>query len=79
MGIIITINLPEDYLNAIEILKNAGVYESRSDCIRQALETFLKKDLKFQIDLNSSKLTELTEFSKNLKRKKLQEQSGVYI
>jgi len=76
-NITITINLPEDYLKGIEILQDAGFYESRSDFIRKALHKFLKKDLRFKTDLDS-KLTNLAEFSKNIRRKELRTE-GVYI
>ncbi len=43
---IITINLPEKYLQAIQILNDMGVYPSRSEAIRIALQNFLTKELK---------------------------------
>ena len=42
---IITINLPEKYLQAIQILNDMGVYPSRSEAIRIALRNFLTKEL----------------------------------
>ncbi|MFX1239002.1 MAG: ribbon-helix-helix domain-containing protein [Promethearchaeota archaeon] len=48
---IITINLPEKYLNAIQILNDLGVYPSRSEAIRIALERFLHKELTMDKDL----------------------------
>ncbi|MFX0132004.1 MAG: ribbon-helix-helix domain-containing protein [Candidatus Hodarchaeota archaeon] len=44
---IITINLPEAYLSAIQILNDLGIYPSRSEAVRMALGTFLEKELKF--------------------------------
>jgi len=44
---IITINLSEKYLSAIQILNDLGVYPSRSEAIRTALKQFLQKELNF--------------------------------
>ncbi|MFX1503138.1 MAG: ribbon-helix-helix domain-containing protein [Promethearchaeota archaeon] len=49
---IITINLPEKYLQAIQILNDMGVYPSRSEAIRIALHEFLTKELKMYRDLD---------------------------
>lgn len=49
---IITINLPEKYLQAIQILNDMGVYPSRSEAIRNALSDFLTKELKMFKDLD---------------------------
>jgi len=49
---IITINLPEKYLQAIQILNDMGVYPSRSEAIRNALHDFLTKELKMFKDLD---------------------------
>ncbi len=49
---IITINLPEKYLQAIQILNDMGVYPSRSEAIRIALNDFLAKELKMYKDLD---------------------------
>ncbi len=43
---IITINLPEKYLEAIQNLNDLGVYPSRSEAIRCALSQFLTDELK---------------------------------
>lgn len=43
---IITINLPEQYLSAIQTLQDEGLYPSRSEAIRTALGGFLSKELK---------------------------------
>ena len=42
---IITINLPEKYLAAIQILNDLGKYPSRSEAIRIALKDFLDNEL----------------------------------
>ncbi len=49
---IITINLPEKYLQAIQILNDNGAYPSRSEAIRMALNDFLAKELKMYNDLD---------------------------
>jgi Arc/MetJ-type ribon-helix-helix transcriptional regulator len=49
---IITINLPEKYLQAIQILNDMGVYPSRSEAIRIALHDFLANELKMFKDLD---------------------------
>jgi Arc/MetJ-type ribon-helix-helix transcriptional regulator len=49
---IITINLPEKYLQAIQILNEMGAYPSRSEAIRTALRDFLAKELKMYNDLD---------------------------
>lgn len=49
---IITINLPEKYLQAIQVLNDMGVYPSRSEAIRIALGDFLSKELKMYNDLD---------------------------
>jgi antitoxin ParD1/3/4 len=43
---IITINLPEKYLEAIQTLNDLGLYPSRSQAIRTALSEFLGDELK---------------------------------
>lgn len=49
---IITINLPEKYLSAIQTLNDLGIYPSRSEAIRIALREFLKDELKMFEDLD---------------------------
>ncbi|MFO7795048.1 MAG: ribbon-helix-helix domain-containing protein [Promethearchaeati archaeon] len=58
---IITINLPEKYLDAIQILNDLDIYPSRSEAIRIALENFLKDELKMYEDLEESKFQMLVE------------------
>ncbi|TFG04237.1 MAG: ribbon-helix-helix protein, CopG family [Promethearchaeota archaeon] len=48
---IITINLPEKYLSAIQVLNDKGIYPSRSEAIRIALKDFLTDELKMYDDL----------------------------
>jgi len=49
---IITINLPEKYLAAIQILNDLGIYPSRSEAIRIALRDFLSDELKMYQELD---------------------------
>ncbi len=42
---IVTINLPEPFLDALEKLTEYGLYPSRSEAIRVALRDFLAKEL----------------------------------
>ncbi|KKN04527.1 hypothetical protein LCGC14_1096540 [marine sediment metagenome] len=49
---IITINLPEKYLDAIQILKDMEMYHSRSEVIRIALSSFLTREDKMYLDLD---------------------------
>ena len=58
---IITINLPEKYLDAIQILNDLNIYPSRSEAIRIALDNFLKDELKMYEDLEENKFQILVE------------------
>ncbi len=49
---IITINLPEKYLAAIQVLNDMNIYPSRSEVIRTALNDFLTRELKMYNDLD---------------------------
>ncbi len=49
---IITINLPEKYLAAIQVLNDMDMYPSRSEVIRTALNDFLAPELKMYQDLD---------------------------
>jgi Arc/MetJ-type ribon-helix-helix transcriptional regulator len=53
---IITINLPEKYLSAIKILNDLGIYPSRSEAIRIALQDFLADELKMYEELDEENL-----------------------
>jgi Arc/MetJ-type ribon-helix-helix transcriptional regulator len=65
---IITINLPEKYLQAIQILNDLGIYPSRSEAIRIALRNFLSDELKMYQDLDEESFKILIRSSNN-KRK----------
>ena len=65
---IITINLPEKYLSAIQTLNDAGIYPSRSEAIRIALRDFLNEELKMDQDLEEEKFKLLISSNRNRKR-----------
>jgi Arc/MetJ-type ribon-helix-helix transcriptional regulator len=58
---IVTINLPERYLDAIQTLQNMGKFPSRSEAIRNALYDLLKDEIIFHKDLDPSNFQELAE------------------
>lgn len=62
---IITINLPEKYLNAIQALNDLGIYPSRSEAIRIALRDFLKDELQMFDDLDEEKFKMILRSSVN--------------
>ena len=62
---IITINLPEKYLDAIQILNDLGVYPSRSEAIRIALRDFLAGELKMFQDLDEDNFKMLVRTTSN--------------
>ncbi|MFW9781417.1 MAG: ribbon-helix-helix domain-containing protein [Candidatus Heimdallarchaeota archaeon] len=62
---IITINLPEKYLEAIQILQDMNIYPSRSEAIRIALEDFLTNELKMYNDLEDQNFRILIRSEKN--------------
>lgn len=49
---IITINLSEKYLAAIQVLVSRRMYPSRSECIRAALHEFLADELQLMANLD---------------------------
>lgn len=60
---IVTVNIPESYLDSIEKLIGAnGLYPSRSELIRCAVRDFLIKELKMANDMAKYKETEIDEF-----------------
>lgn len=62
---IITINLPEKYLEAIQTLNDLGVYPSRSEAIRTALSLFLDDELKMFNNLEEETFKMLVRSNKN--------------
>jgi len=62
---IITINLPEKYLEAIQTLNDLGLYPSRSEAIRTALSEFLDDELKMFNSLEEDTFKMLIRSNKN--------------
>ena len=62
---IITINLPEKYLAAIQTLNDLGIYPSRSEAIRIALRDFLEEELKMYNDLEDESFRMLVKSNVN--------------
>ena len=62
---IITINLPEKYLRAIQALNDSGIYPSRSEAIRLALKDFLENEFRFYENLDSDNLKDLMRGANN--------------
>ncbi len=56
---IITINIPDDYLEAIQGLVDLGLFQSRSDFVREAIRDFLDNEKKFESTLNGNTIYEL--------------------
>jgi Arc/MetJ-type ribon-helix-helix transcriptional regulator len=56
---IITINLPEKYIDAIKELTEMGKYPNRSKAIRIALKEFLSEELQTYQDLDDPEIYEL--------------------
>ena len=56
---IITINLPEQYIQAIQSLQDLGICASRSEAIRTALREFLDEELKAFNDLETNTFKEI--------------------
>jgi Arc/MetJ-type ribon-helix-helix transcriptional regulator len=48
---IITINIPDQFLDALEILVCLGFFPSRSQAMREAIKDLLEKDLQFNGDI----------------------------
>ena len=48
---IVTINIPDQYLDCIQVLVGLGYYPSRSEAVRQALKRFLTEEAKITTDM----------------------------
>lgn len=48
---IVTINVPDSYLNAFQILIEKGFYNSRSQIVRESIKDMLDKEKQFVEDL----------------------------
>lgn len=49
---IITINLPLKVVEAIELLRDLGLYPSKSEFLRSAIREFLEEELRFDLELD---------------------------
>lgn len=62
---IITINIPDQYLDCIETLVNMGYYPSRSEAFRQAIRRFLCREQNLRKNLNPGEFKTLQEIKMN--------------
>ncbi|WP_371801781.1 ribbon-helix-helix domain-containing protein [Candidatus Lokiarchaeum ossiferum] len=49
---IVTINIPDQYLDCLETMVNMGYFPSRSEAVRQSLKQFLTNEHELNQDLN---------------------------
>jgi Arc/MetJ-type ribon-helix-helix transcriptional regulator len=49
---IVTINIPDQYLDCIETMVNMGFFPSRSEAVREALKQFLTREAEFNKGLD---------------------------
>lgn len=70
---IITINVPEDYLDRMDDLIDLNIYQNRSDIVRIALKRFVVKELEHSLDLERKTFLDLMRHDprkKSLKKKR---------
>ncbi|MFX0101501.1 MAG: ribbon-helix-helix domain-containing protein [Candidatus Hodarchaeota archaeon] len=67
---IITINLSEPHIKALQVLQDIGLYPSRSEAIRVAIRDFLQKELGFAQNIEKIDQTSLDANSSVEDRKK---------
>ncbi|NJF26000.1 ribbon-helix-helix domain-containing protein [Thermococcus sp. Bubb.Bath] len=46
---IVSVQLPQSFVNAMDQLVRRGVYPNRSEVIRTAIREFLKKEMHFEV------------------------------
>lgn len=63
---IVTINIPNQYLDCIETMVNMGFYPSRSEAVRQALKQFLAREADFNTNLGVEEFKALKETQYNV-------------
>ncbi|MHA1620436.1 MAG: ribbon-helix-helix domain-containing protein [Promethearchaeota archaeon] len=56
---IVTINIPDQYLDSIQTMVSLGFYPSRSEAVRQALKQFLVRETEFTDDMEPEKFAKL--------------------
>jgi len=60
---IVTVNIPESYLDSIEkLVGESGLYPSRSELIRVAVRDFLLRELKMANNMAKYRETEIEDF-----------------
>ena len=52
---IVTINVPQSYLDALQSFVDNGLYNSRSQLVRECLKEFLDREIQFITDLKEVK------------------------
>ncbi len=62
---ITTVNLPEQYIECLDILVDLGYFPSRSEAMRQLLKQFLSKEENFKKEIVSSVFFELKSIQMN--------------
>lgn len=67
---IVTINLSEPHIKALQVLQDVGLYPSRSEAIRVAIRDFLQKELGFAQNIEKIDETSLDDRSSAEDRKK---------
>jgi Arc/MetJ-type ribon-helix-helix transcriptional regulator len=60
---IITINLAEPQLDALKVLTDLGIYDSRSQALRSALADFLEREIQLLEIFHTGKFKEIQKFS----------------
>lgn len=79
---IVTVNIPESYLDAIEKLTgDSGLYPSRSELIRVAVREFLKKELKMARNMAKYNKTEFDDVfdEENLVRVPIERKKKLHV
>ena len=64
---IVTINIPNSYLDAFQSLIDLGLYNSRSQIVRECLKEFLEKESQFIDDLKNDNFQQI-KGKKNLEK-----------
>lgn len=56
---IVTINIPDQYLDCIETMVNMGFYPSRSEAVRAAIKLFLQKEVNLNAGMQADAFYEM--------------------
>lgn len=66
---IITINLPEQFIDDIQIMVDLGLYDSKSQFVRESLLRWLERESEFLTDIDPNNFEdECKEFVEAIKR-----------